>query len=99
MTDLDEETARSVLAALLVEDRQPEDEAASVGEFQRRLERRQKLRRMRELSRSIAEAQATGGVDAPIQDALQRLNRESKAVYALSRATAPEGPQGVETHE
>jgi DNA primase len=98
MTDLDDESARGVLAALLVEERPLEDESATVAEFQRRLERRQKLRSMRELSRSIAEAQATGGVDAPIQDALHRLNRESKEVYALSRAvaasdhTAPGGP-------
>ena len=88
MTDLDDEPTRSVLAALLVEERQSDDEGASVEEFQRRLERRQKLRRMRELSRSIAEAQATGGIDAPIQDALHSLNRESKEVYALSRAVA-----------
>ena len=88
MTDLDDELARGVLAALLVEEHQPDDEDASVAEFQRRLERRQKLRRMRALSRSIAEAQATGGVDAPIQDALHSLNRESKEVYALSRAVA-----------
>jgi hypothetical protein len=88
MTDLDDEAVRSVLAALLVEERPTDDEGASVAEFQRRLERRRKLRSMRELSRSIAEAQATGGVDAPIQDALHRLNRESKEVYALSRAVA-----------
>jgi hypothetical protein len=98
MTDLDDESVRGVLAALLVEERPLEDEGAIVAEFQRRLERRQKLRSMRELSRSIAEAQATGGADAPIQDALHRLNRESKEVYALSRAvaasdhTAPGGP-------
>jgi hypothetical protein len=66
---------------------------------------------MRALSRTIAEAQAAAGVDAPIQDALQSLNRESKEVYALSRAVAasdhtappgrqaPAGPQGVQTYE
>ncbi len=88
MTDLDDEPTRGVLAALLVEERPPDDEGASVSEFQWRLERRRKLSRMRALSRSIAEAQATEGVDAPIQDALDRLNRESKEVYALSRAVA-----------
>jgi DNA primase len=88
MTDLDEESARGVLAALLLEERPPDDAGASIEEFQRRLERRQRLRRMRELSRSIAEAQATGGADAPIQDALLRLHRESQEVYALSRAVA-----------
>ena len=99
MTDLDDELARGVLAALLVEERQPDDEDASVAEFQRRLERRQKLRRMRALSRSIAEAQATGGVDAPIQDALHSLNRESKEVYALSRAVAASDHTAPTGHE
>jgi DNA primase len=105
MTDLDDEAARSALAALLVEEHQAEGTDASIVEFQRRLERRQRLRRMRELSRGIAEAQATGGADAPTQDALLTLDRESKEVYALSRAQAPsehpgpEGPQGVQRHE
>ena len=111
MTDLDDESARGVLAALLVEEHQPDDEGASVTQFQRRLERRQRLRSMRALSRDIADAQATGGVDAPTQDALLKLHRESKEVYELSRAvaasdhTAPGGlstrgiSQGVETHE
>jgi DNA primase len=111
ITDLDDEGARGMLAGLLVDERPPDDEGASIAEFQRRLERRQRLRRMRALSRTIAEAQATAGVDAPIQDALQSLNRESKEVYALSRAVAesdhtaptgrqaPAGPQGVQTYE
>ncbi len=60
---------------------------------------------MRELSRGIAEAQASGGADAPIHDAMLALQRESREVYALSRPvtpsdhTGPEGPQGVQTHE
>jgi DNA primase len=111
ISDLDDEAARGTLAGLLVDERPPDDEGASVAEFQRRLERRQRLRRMRALSRTIAEAQAAGGIDAPVHDALQSLNRESKEVYALSRAvaasdhTAPTGPQapagrqGVQTYE
>ena len=104
MSDLDDEATRDLLAALLVEEFAIEDEDASIAEFQQRLDRRQRLRSMRELSRGIAEAQATGGADAPIQDALQRLDRESKEVYALARAAAsdhpsPESPQGVQTHE
>lgn len=97
MTDLDDESARGLLAALLVEERAPEDTGASIAEFQVRLERRQRMRRMRELSRSIAEAQATGGADAPIHDALRKLDRESREVYALSRPVTPSdhtGPQG-----
>jgi hypothetical protein len=88
MTDLEDESARGALAALLVEDRNPDHEGASVAEFQRRLERRQRLRRLRALSRSIAEAQATGGADAPIQDAMLKLHHEGREVYELSRAVA-----------
>ena len=105
MGDLDDDAARGLLAALLVEERPLEDAAASIAEFGRRLERRQRLRRMRQLSRSIAEAQASGGADAPIDDVLMKLYRESQEVYALSRPvapsdhTGPEGPQGVQTHE
>ncbi len=105
MTDLDDDAARGALAALLVEERLLEDASACIVEFQRRLERRQRMRRMRELSRGIAEAQASGGADAPIHDAMLALQRESREVYALSRPvtpsdhTGPEGPQGVQTHE
>jgi DNA primase len=88
MTDLDDESTRGVLAALIVEERDAEDESASVAEFQRRLERRQRLRSLRALSRSIAEAQATGGADAPIQEAMLKLHHESREVYELSRAVA-----------
>ena len=88
MTDLDDESTRGVLAALLVEERDSEDDSSSVAEFQRRLERRQRLRSLRALSRSIAEAQATGGADAPIQDAMLKLHHESREVYELSRAVA-----------
>jgi hypothetical protein len=88
MTDLDDESARAALAALLVEEREADDEGASILEFQRRLERRQRLRRMRALSRSIAEAQAAGGTEAPMQEALLMLHRESREVYELSRAVA-----------
>ena len=97
MTDLDDESARSALAALLVEERLLEDASASIAEFQQRLERRQRMRRMRVLSRGIAEAQASGGADAPIHDALLALQRESREVYALSRPVAPSdhtGPEG-----
>jgi DNA primase len=105
MTDLEDDAARGLLASLLVEDRDTDDARASIAEFQRRLERGQRLRRMRELSRSIAEAQATGGADATVHDALLKLQRESQEVYALSRLvatsdhTGPAGPQGVQTHD
>src|SRR5499425_933518 len=55
MTDLPTDEARSVLSSLLVEDRESVDARVSIGQFQRRLERSQRLRRARELSQAIAE--------------------------------------------
>src|SRR5436309_9030897 len=55
MTDLETDEARSVLSSLLVEDRESIDARVSIEQFQRRLERSQRLRRARVVSQSIAE--------------------------------------------
>ncbi len=104
MTDLPDE-GRGLLAALLVAEREEADPRAGIDQFEKRLERRQRLRRMRELSRGIAETQATHGAQAPLEDALRDLEHEGREVYGIYRAvepshhTGPEGPQGVNTHE
>jgi len=77
---LDGDAARGLLARLLVEDREWPDPAALIRDLRRRLERRQRLRRIREISQAIARAQAEGtpGV-VDLQVALQseaRLVRE-----------------------
>src|SRR5207245_1448551 len=51
--DLVTDEARSVLAALLVEERAELDVRVSIEQFRRRLERSQRLRRAREVSQSI----------------------------------------------
>src|SRR5207247_2020776 len=66
MTDLVTDEARSVLAALLVEERAELDVRVSIEQFRRRLERSQRLRRAREVSQSIADVQANAALPSDI---------------------------------
>jgi hypothetical protein len=88
MTDLPTDEARSVLSSLLVEDRESVDARVSIGQFQRRLERGQRLRRAREVSQAIAEAQAKTGVAAPMHAELRTLHKESAVVYEITGGVA-----------
>jgi DNA primase len=106
MTDLSDEESRGALAALLVVDREPEDRVALVGQFRIHLEREQRLKRQRELARTIAENQATTGQAAAVHDdQFRALHAESKVVYGIAGGIAqslehgPRSPQGVETNE
>ncbi len=105
MTDVPTDEARSVLAALLVEEFLPVDVRVSIEQFRTRLERSQRLRRAREVSQSIAEAQAKTGAKAPVTEELRALHQESAAVYGITGGVAQTldtglpGPQGAETHE
>jgi DNA primase len=88
MTDLSTDEARSVLSSLLVEDRESVDARVSIGQFQRRLERGQRLRRAREVSQAIAETQAKTGVAAPMHAELRTLHKESAVVYEITGGVA-----------
>jgi DNA primase len=88
MTDLTTDEARSVLSSLLVEDRESVDARVSIGQFQRRLERGQRLRRAREVSQAIAETQAKTGVAAPMHAELTTLHKESAVVYEITGGVA-----------
>jgi hypothetical protein len=105
MADLPDEGTRGLLAALLVEDREPEDRIALIGQFRIHLEREQRLKRQRELLRVIAETQATTGAAAAVHDEFRTLHEESRIVYGIAGGVAqslehgPRGPQGVETNE
>jgi DNA primase len=105
MTDLPDDTTRGLLAALLVEDRTLENPAGIIEQFKIHLEREQRLKRQRALSRVIAESQATTGPAAAVHDEIRALYDESKIVYGMTRAVAqslehgPKGPQGVETND
>ena len=97
MTDLPTDEARSVLSALLVEDRESVDARVSIGQFQRRLERSQRLRRARELSQVIAETQAKTGVAAPMDTELRTLHKESAVVYEITGGVAQSLEHGTPT--
>ena len=88
MTDLETDEARSVLSSLLVEDRESIDARVSIEQFQRRLERSQRLRRAREVSQSIAETQAKTGVTTPMHAELRTLHQESAVVYGITGGVA-----------
>jgi DNA primase len=105
MTDLPDDATRGLLAALLVEGREPDDRRALIGQFQIHLEREERLKRQRALLRVIADAQATTGAGAAVHDELRTLHADSKVVYGIAGGVAqslehgPRGPQGVETNE
>jgi DNA primase len=106
------EAARHMISALIVEDGAVEDATSSIEQFKRRLEYASRRRRVRELSRSIAVAQAKDGASA-LDGELYAVQRDSARVYELtggsaqavdrvvghSHPTGPEGPQGVQAHE
>jgi len=106
LAELPSDAARSTLSALLIAEVLPSDAEASIEQFRRRLDRAQRLRRLRAASRDIAERQqASTSADDSLVDALRDLERESKTVYGYTRAVGlphpmgPEGPQGVQAHE
>ena len=97
MADLPTDEARSILSSLLVEDRESVDARVSIGQFQRRLERSQRLRRARELSQAIAETQAKTGVTAPMHAELRTLHKESAVVYEITGGVAQSLEHGTST--
>jgi DNA primase len=115
MPDLPDEGVRGALSALLVEERDPADARASIPQFRQRLERRRRLKHVRDVSRRIAEAPAID--EAALDDALRIVERESRQIYEFSRAVGqvhphgptgppgpsgppdPSGPQGAQRHD
>jgi DNA primase len=106
------EAARHMISALIVEEGGVEDVTSSIEQLQRRLEYLNRRRRVRELSRSIAVAQARDSASA-LDGELLAVQRDSARVRELhggsaqtvdrvvdhSHPTGPEGPQGVQAHE
>jgi DNA primase len=93
MTDLDD-AARGLLAALLVEDEEtPGDPRASVADYRRRLDRTRRLRRLRQVSRAIAETPT--GPGETVAEQLRTLDREGRALRAsaLGAGVDHPGPQ------
>ena len=106
LSDLPDESAANLLAALLVAEREVEDDnQAVIDQFAAHLEREHRLRRQREITRSISEGQtATGGAATP-REKFVALHHESKVVYELTGGIAQSleprdpDPQGAQTHE
>jgi DNA primase len=96
--DLDDEEARARLAALLVLEPDFPDLDATIRQFERLLDRMQRVRRMREVGRSIAELQEKQGA-LGVPEALQRaLLADGTVVHGIVGGAArpldygPPGP-------
>jgi DNA primase len=96
MAELEGDRERGLLASLLVEERQWGDTHSHVAELKRRYHIRHRKHRVRQVTRAIIDAQATGDPALPaLQDelrGLQRdLQREAEAVreLALARPGSP----------
>ncbi len=113
LAELPSEAARHMLAGLTVEDATQPDTRESIKQFRRRLEFLEQRRRVRALSRSIAETQSSRGVHAPLEDDLLAVQQDSARVYehqggsaqvvdrpvGQPQHTGPQGPQGAQAHE
>ena len=84
MADLPGEAERSLLAALLVEQREWSDIHIQVTDLQKRYDIRRRKQRIRELSLAITEAQATGDpAVAGLQAELRSLQDQAPAVRGM----------------
>jgi DNA primase len=102
LSDLPDESTANLLSALLVAEREDEDDnQAVIDQFAAHLEREHRLRRQREITRSISEGQPA----ATPREEFVDLHRQSKVVYELAGGSAQSleprdpGPQGAQTHE
>lgn len=86
LPDVPDDAARGTLAGLLVESPDTATLRASVEQFQRRLERRQGLRRLRTLTQGVAEAQAAGTTTS-VDETFRTLQQEGRAMYDHARST------------
>jgi DNA primase len=88
------EAERGLLAGLLVEEREWPHLDRQIGEIRHRLDIRRRKRRIREVSQSIARAQATGDPAPPgLATELDDLQREARAVRELSLGRPGGQPQ------
>ena len=67
---------------------------ALIQQFRTHLDREQRLRRQRALSRSVAEAPAAGA-ETSVTEALRSLHDESKAVYEIAGGVAQSLTEGT----
>jgi DNA primase len=96
MSELDGEAERSLLASLLMDERQWEDIHSHVFELRKRYHIRRRKERVRQVSEAIARAQATGDPSslAVLETELRELQREAEAVRELAAARPEPEPGG-----
>jgi len=84
MDELGGEAERSLLAALLMEQREWTDLQIQVSDLQKRYDIRRRKQRIRELSLAIAQAQATGDPAlARLEDELRKLQDQAQAIRGM----------------
>ena len=95
MHALDEDAEKSLLASLLVEERELPDVGQQIRDFTRRFETRQRKRELRRATQSLAEADAAGGTG--IDDQYKSVHQAAEAVRELTapRAVGDPGPTGA----
>jgi DNA primase len=102
MTELPDEAARGILAALLVEERDWGEFRPTIDQYKVRLTRQQRLRRMRQISRAIAETQAATSAGTPLEDELRRLQQDGRDVHSHALGQShygTSGPEGVHRND
>ncbi len=98
MGDLAGDAERGILAALLLDERDWSNAATVAAQFKHRFELKRRLRRIREVSRAIAEGRSS-------EAELLTLQREGEQAHELTRGASepkkyqrPSGPQGAQTN-
>jgi DNA primase len=95
MHALQDDAERSLLASLLVEERDLPDVGQQIRDFRRRFETRQRKRELRRATQSLAEADAAGAIG--IDDQYKSVHQAAEAVRELTapRAAGDPGPTGA----
>jgi DNA primase len=114
LAELEMQDVRDLLAKLLIEEREIADRPAAIEQFRRRLERARRLRRLRTVSQTVAEAQNHAASSAVPMDSsvIAELHQEGAGVHelvggapqalsvpAVQSELDPSRSQGVTTHE
>jgi len=113
LAEVEAQDTRDLLAKLLIEERDITDRPAAIEQFRRRLERARRLRRLRSVSQTVAEAQSQAASSAVPMDSsyVVELHQEGAGVHELVGGAAqalsvpaiesedPSRSQGVTTHE
>jgi DNA primase len=114
LAEVEAQDTRDLLAKLLIEEREIADRPAAIEQFRRRLERARRLRRLRSVSQTVAEAQSQAASSAVPMDSsyVVELHQEGAGVHELVGGAAqalsvpaiqsesdPPRSQGVTTHE